>query len=121
MEVQRRKERYRQGTFNTISEYRDVGCPFETQNSSTHSWSVLSFPIAPTVWFQHYRELEGFLQTNGDDNCILYVHGAVFVPFDTVLYSHLCFIITHPIPCGTLLEPLGSGWYLLHRLRSGIM
>ena len=61
---QRQRERLCQGVFDTIHQYRDEGCPFETHNSWTpRSWSVQSYPISPMAWFQYYRELEAFLHS----------------------------------------------------------
>ena len=75
---------------NAICSYRDEARPFETHNSLTPwSWSVLSYPIAPAVWYQFYREMERILQTLTDGNTSLYIHGAVFVPFNTTLHDRL--------------------------------
>ena len=41
------------------------------------------------VWFQYYREMESFLRTVGRENRTLYIHGVVFVPFNTPLYDEL--------------------------------
>ena len=60
-----------------------------TSSSTLRPWSVLSFPIPTRVWFQYYREMEGFLRNHDDDDHILYIHGAVFVPFNTALHDHL--------------------------------
>ena len=93
-EVQLRRGRHRQGVFDTIHEYRDLGRPFETHSSLTpRLWSVLSFPIPSTVWFQYYRELVGYLRTTGENRTLtesyLYNHGVVFVPFNTTLHNML--------------------------------
>ena len=53
------------------------------------SWSVLSYPIAPTVWYQYYREMDRILQTLTDGNTSLYIHGAEFVTFNTTLHDRL--------------------------------
>ena len=90
MERDRRRERHRQAAFDTIREYRDRGRPFETHSHLTpSSWAVLSYPIPPTVWFQYYREMERFLVTVGREDRTLYIHGVVFVPFNTPLYDEL--------------------------------
>ena len=90
VQVQRRRERHRQEAIDTIYEYRDQDRPFETHNSLTPwSWSVLSYSIVLMVWFHYYRELESFLRTVMDDNRILYIHGAVFVHFNTTLHDQL--------------------------------
>ena len=84
------RERRRQRVIDAIRSYRDEVRPFETHNSLTPwSWSVLSYPIAPTVWYQFYREMERILQTLTDGNTSLYIHGAVFVPFNTTLHDRL--------------------------------
>ena len=89
-DAQRRRERHRRGTLEVIQSYRDEARPFETHNSLTPwSWSVLRCPIAPTVWYQYYREMERVLQTWRDENTTLYIHGAVFVPFTTTLHDRL--------------------------------
>ena len=78
------REIHRRGTIEVIHSYRDEGRPFEMHNSLTPwSWSVLSYPIAPTVWYQYYREMDRILQTLTDGNTSLYIQGAVFVPFNT--------------------------------------
>ena len=88
--MQLRRERHRQEAIDTIHENWDQGRPFETHNSLTPwSSSVLSYSIVPMVWFRYYRELESFLRTVVDDNRILYIHGAVFVPFNTTLHGQL--------------------------------
>ena len=75
---------------DTILRFRDEGRPFETHNSLTPwSWSVLSYPIAPTVWYQFYREMERVFQTWTNGTTVLYIHGAVFVPFNTTLHDRL--------------------------------
>ena len=74
----RERERRRREAIDTIHEYRDRARPFETHNSLTsRSWSVLSYPIPPTVWFQYYREMDSFLRTVGNENRMLYIHGVV--------------------------------------------
>ena len=90
MDILRRREARPQEAIDTIHEHRDWGRPFETHNSlTTRSWSVLGYPIAPTVWFQYYREMDSFLRTMGGENRILYIHGVVCVPFNTPLYDEL--------------------------------
>ena len=89
-DAQHRGERLRQRVIDAIRSYRDEARPFETHNSLTPwSWSVLSYPIAPTVWYQYYREMDRILQTLTDGNTSLYIHGAVFVPFNTTLHDRL--------------------------------
>ena len=90
VDAQHRGERLSQRVIDVIQTYRDEARPFETHNSLTlWSWSVLSYPIAPTVWYQYYREMDRILQTLTDGNTTLYIHGAVFVPFNTTLHDRL--------------------------------
>ena len=89
-DAQQRRERHRRRVIEAIHSYRDEGRPFETHNSLTPwSWSVLGYPIAPSVWYQYYREMDRILQTLTDGNASLYIHGAVFVPFNTTLHDRL--------------------------------
>ena len=89
-DFQQRRERHRRGTIEVIRSYRDEGRPFETHNSLTPwSWSILSYPIAPTVWYQFYREMERVFSTLTDEAIVLYIHGAVFVPFNTALHDRI--------------------------------
>ena len=77
-----------------IQRYRDDGRPFETHNSTTPwSWSDLSYPIPPQVWFLFYREMDRILRFLPEENRTLYIHGAVFVPFNTPLYDRLGMIV----------------------------
>ena len=88
-DLHRRRERRRREVADAIHNYKDEGRPFETHNSLTPwSWSVLSYPIAPTVWFLYYREMDRILRTLTDENT-LYIHGFVFVPFNTTLHDPL--------------------------------
>ena len=90
VDAQHRRERRCQEVIDAIREYRDEGRPFETYNSLTPwSWSVLSYRIPPTVWFLYYRELDGILTAMTDENCTLYIHGTVFVPFNIALHNVL--------------------------------
>ena len=89
-DAQHRRERHRLEVIEAIRSYRDEGRPFKTHNSLTPwSWSVLSYPIPPTLWYQYYREMDRILQTLTDGNTSLYIQGAVFVPFNTTLHERL--------------------------------
>ena len=97
-----------------IQEYRDEGHPFETHNSSTPwSWSSLSYPIPPQVWFLFYREMDRILRILPDENCILYIHGTVFVPFNTPMYYHLRSLVYRLFYFNT---PY-SLWYVIETIR----
>ena len=77
-----------------IQGYRDDGRPFETHNSTTPwSWSHLSYPIPPQVWFLFYREMDRILRILPEENCTIYIHGAVFVPFNTTLHDRLRMLV----------------------------
>ena len=71
-----------------IGHFRDIGRPFETDNSLTRSWNHLRYPIPVTVWFHYYRELEDFVRTSEGRNP-LYIHGTVFMPFHIIAYDHI--------------------------------
>ena len=87
------RERLRQRVYEVLHTYRDDGRPFSTHSVGTPSWSILSYPLSPVIWFQYYCELENFIRNITDitstSHPTLYIHATVFVPFLTTLHADL--------------------------------
>ena len=56
-----------------LLEFRDQGRAFETHNSLTTSWNILSYPVNPVHWFTYYVMLRSF-----SDDMLLYLQN-VFI------------------------------------------
>ena len=70
---------------DVILGYRDEARPFQTHNSLTpRTWSILPARLSPVVWFQYYQAVECFVRDHGVRR--VYIHGTVFVPFETLLH-----------------------------------
>ena len=90
---QTHRERLRQRVYEVLHTYRDDGRPFSTHSVGNPSWSILSCPLSPVIWFLYYRMLENFIRSITDITSTwhptLYIHATVFVPFLTTLHADL--------------------------------
>ena len=76
----------RQRAIDGIAHFRDIGRPFETHNSLSHSWELLPYPISPVKWFHYYTLLETIVRSHDRDTDI-FICGTVMTPFPVVFYE----------------------------------
>ena len=109
-------ESERRRAIDGLAHFRDLGRPFETHNSLSHSWELLPYPISPVKWFHYYTLLETIVRSNDRDTDI-FICGTVMTPFPVVFYEqtrlevYRMFIKTHPIAYFGFWEELGSDCY----------
>ena len=84
-------ERQRERALDSIRRNIDQGRPFETHNSTTHSWRILPYTISLLTWFQYYRDLTSILR-NAEANTDIFICGAVSAPF-IIFYEHVRMIV----------------------------
>lgn len=77
-------ELLRRRALESLWHFRDIGRPFETHDSLTSSWSLLSYPISPVTWFHYYEVLRDFVNDLTRATGHLYIHGSVTLPLRVV-------------------------------------
>jgi hypothetical protein len=69
----------------------ETGRPFETHNSTTASWTILSYSINPVVWYVYYHLLQDFLDVvrtqENSERLPLYIRANVIFPWNVISHT----------------------------------